>query len=554
MKTAIIRHRVADFLRRHEPFHSMPEQAVLDLAGSGRIRFHEAGEYVYRAGDRIGDQIWVVQQGRVELLDGNTEDAQLRDVLGGGELLGVDRCSGATTFAAAARTASDVLLYSLNGSLFEQAVQSCPAAQQYIEAHFSVNLHGAMANASWFDFELPPFSFWKDRYQSNGADPGMDVGAAAVAYETLTGIEAELMLIRERSAAMLVASGTEKALIRAEDLELFGTRSFRRLVLELESTFKSDDMRLWLGQVRRLLQEGLTAPRQCDPAIALNAEASLAAAKACIRSAGDNGGQHCWIAIGRTARLDAVLPEPPLIALLYFDEAEAPRYGALIEQVEALLAETGPGVSWPEEAKRCLSLTESRSFYEETIAAPLLHNMFARREFFDVHFVSGDQALYARVLDHFTQALHQNPTLIPLLANDTLSSLPPLAFYEDVVLGLDGEQVSTLDLEASALTPIISAARVFAVAATQLAVSSTLERLQHAAKQYPEERATFAAAADAYRICTYLCARYGMSQIETSRLTHWDRRQLKSAFTAISSLLVLTSKVFLTERFESAAT
>ena len=67
MKTTVIRHRVADFLRSHAPFDALAADDLLALAGSGRVKFHESEESIFEEGDMIGPMVWVIQQGRVEL-------------------------------------------------------------------------------------------------------------------------------------------------------------------------------------------------------------------------------------------------------------------------------------------------------------------------------------------------------------------------------------------------------------------------------------------------------------------------------------------------------
>ena len=51
MDTAEISYRVADFLKKHPPFHAIDEADLLALAGRGRVRFHEADEYVLWQGE-----------------------------------------------------------------------------------------------------------------------------------------------------------------------------------------------------------------------------------------------------------------------------------------------------------------------------------------------------------------------------------------------------------------------------------------------------------------------------------------------------------------------
>src|SRR5205085_3342221 len=138
MKTAVIRRRVADFLKQHAPFDALPEADLLALAGSGRVRFHESEEYIFRQGDAPVPLLFVIQQGRVELLEEHPGGEQLRDVLGAGDLLGLDRFLGEGTQRHAARTASDVILYSVDAAMFGSLAASHAPVKRYLTAHFSV--------------------------------------------------------------------------------------------------------------------------------------------------------------------------------------------------------------------------------------------------------------------------------------------------------------------------------------------------------------------------------------------------------------------------------
>src|SRR5262249_59843862 len=112
-----IRHRVADFLKGHAPFDSLTEPDLLDLAGSGKVKFHESEEYVFRQGDSKSDYVWVIQQGRVELLKEATSGEVMCDVFGEGDVLGLERFAGDGTCRCSARTATDVILYGVNADL-----------------------------------------------------------------------------------------------------------------------------------------------------------------------------------------------------------------------------------------------------------------------------------------------------------------------------------------------------------------------------------------------------------------------------------------------------
>jgi len=132
VNTSVIRYRVAEFLKRYAPFDALAESDLLDLSGSGRVKFHESEEYVFRQGQPKGDFVWVVQQGRVELIEESSEREQLRDVLGEGDVLGLERFVGNGTCLCSARTATDVILYAIHAALFEALIPRYPAVERYL--------------------------------------------------------------------------------------------------------------------------------------------------------------------------------------------------------------------------------------------------------------------------------------------------------------------------------------------------------------------------------------------------------------------------------------
>src|SRR5580765_4367499 len=135
MKTSVIRYRVADFLKQHPPFDAISEQDLLDLSGSGRVKFHESEEYLYYQGDAKSPLIWIIQQGRVELLEKSTSGDELHDVLGEGDLLGLERFAGDGACLYSARTSTDVILYGVDAAAFESVAARYPLVKRFLAAH-----------------------------------------------------------------------------------------------------------------------------------------------------------------------------------------------------------------------------------------------------------------------------------------------------------------------------------------------------------------------------------------------------------------------------------
>jgi hypothetical protein len=214
MQTSVIRHRVADFLKQHPPFDTLHATDLLDLAASGRVKFHESEELIYEQGDSRGRFVWVIQQGRVDLLDGE----RLHDVLGAGDLLGLDTRH-------AARTATDVILYALDANRFEEIAGTKTAAHR---------------RTSWLDAEPPPVDW-------------LPKGEAAVRLEDpLTTRSAIRTMLRAGVDRVAVSD----AVLTAADLALFCGRDPIRL--------RGATHPALAALARRVLLEALARPEDVD--------------------------------------------------------------------------------------------------------------------------------------------------------------------------------------------------------------------------------------------------------------------------------------------------
>ena len=172
-------------------------------------------------------------------------------------------------------------------------------------------------------------------------------------------------------------------------------------------------------------------------------------------------------------------------------------------------------------------------------------NLYHRRELFDVAPLSGDATLLDVLRSEIRVQFREDRLATVLLANDTLSHLPPLTFFRGLVVDLDGAQRESFDIGKTAVSPIADAARVFAVASGLLDAASTLHRLQHAEIDYPDHAALFADAMEAFRIAHYYRWSGSAEAIVSSRLGKLDQRLLKTAFSSIQRLLEFTTSTFI---------
>lgn len=546
MNTSVIRYRVADFLKRYAPFDSVPETDLLALAGSGRVKFHEAGEYVHRQGQAKPAFVWIIQQGRVELFLERNEDRQLLDVVGEGDLLGVDRFTGDGACKTAAVTASDTILYAIDARAFEDLLTRHAGVERYLAAHFCLS-QTASGKSSWLDAEPPSLEFL-------GSRPRKLLASLPELPSDFNTRDAVRLLMRHRAQAARVNG----AILTAADLALFCNANPVYLQSEIHDANSAAELATLLKLASRLVLDALAQAADVDDCSRMATEFVAAATAACIRlaenDAADAGftppnARLAWFAYGPLARGELLRFVPPKVGVVFDDQplgdpTTASIYGTVVAgRVSDWLHECGlggPEASWPEGSHPCMPLTEWRHFFGSTIRNPIGHDLFARREFFDLRPLSGDESLIAETESWLAAQLKQSDLLVPLLANDTLGNLPPLTFFSGLVVALDGTEHTDLDLAATALHPISDAARVFALSSGHRQVN-TLERLQAAGAD-----PVFSDAAEAYRIALFQQARAGSTRMNPSKLERLDQRLLKTAFTSVLRLLEHTTRKFIT--------
>jgi len=639
MKTSVIRYRVADFLKQYPPFDELTEQDLLKLAVSGRVIFHESEEYIFKKNQPRGAAIWVIQQGSVEIIDETLQGEQLRDMLGEGDLLGSDRFLGSVCHRYSARTASDVILYSIDAVIFEEVVAHNPRVARYLAAHFSITerhaedvrsamieiTHGKAAkNMTWIDASGPPNDFllrqllvvgpevsireaalkmenasrgWIAVVDADGrplglvtdselrnevatgkvcSDAGVDLimnthipsappGLSAVSYflQMMQNRRRELFITADGSA-----NSPLQGVVTDSGLSLFTGRNPLLIALQMLEAHTVADWKQLLQQAEGIIVDGLSDPSKVDICARLATDFSNVMIEAMIRQAQfeladagvvAQGIPHCWLLFGRVGRGEAMVFTQPEIGVVYedlpsLDDRVASEYfAAVIQKTSTYLAECGFRASseLPDEKRpsRCHSLADWKQFFEACIADPIGNAVHVNRTLFDFRPLFGESSLAREMKRTIVSGLQQEGPFLPIIANDTLSNLPPLTFFRGLVIELDGAQRDTLDVEKMALDPITDAARVFAFATRNLDTTNTLERLAHLAGVLPENAPTFEEAAQAFRVAAYqraLAAFHGYDGaiIRPSTLSKFDQRLLKTAFDSIQRLLELSSTAF----------
>jgi CBS domain-containing protein len=271
-------------------------------------------------------------------------------------------------------------------------------------------------------------------------------------------------------------------------------------------------------------------------------------------------GTYCWLALGAEGRRERFLRTYQETALLYEDPAPGEEtatqtwYLNLAERVSTWLAELGfrasPDGLSAAQGGCCRSLSGWRALFTTWIENPVEENILSRLPVFDLRAVAGDANLAAALREHLLQEVAGNPRFIPLAANDSLASLPPLTIFRNSVVDKDGLWWTCIDTRQHALQPLVDTARVFALEAAGPDPLNTSARFLQAARRLPAHRVLFEDAAEAARAALYHQALAGFRHgdngqfIRPSELSKIDLEILKGVFREIVQVIEFTSRHF----------
>ncbi|MBN8733503.1 MAG: hypothetical protein J0L64_23415, partial [Acidobacteria bacterium] len=347
-----------------------------------------------------------------------------------------------------------------------------------------------------------------------------------------------LQLLATRAPALVITEpgAPPTGLLTAADLALLTGRDPLALARAFDTWATDADRPLLLQRARELTQETLTAAWAVDRAAQIYELLERAAAlnltsHACAESGlhAESGHTAEWLAFGAMGRAEHTGEwNPHLGAVLSSNHAE-PLAAALRNRIPA---------GAPAPILRTLS--EWKTFYSALIDNPILNAIWENRALLDLRGLS-PAAPAAELQAHIAAEIASSKGFIHILANDTISQLPALTFFEEFVVDLEGGTHRTLNLATSALDPIIDASRVLALSMGHLDDPNTLHRLAAAARAIPEHEAALTDAAEAFRIASSLRARLGRDLIEPAALDKYDRWLLRRVFAAIHALIELTT-------------
>lgn len=604
METAEISYRVADFLKKHPPFNAIDDTDLLALAARGRVRFHEPFEYLLWQGEPHRHQIFVIQQGTVSLWDESGGRAELRDVRGPGDLLGIERYNDAPHTLHSARSESDVVIYAFPTYEFEQYILKSPYAAHYIAAggQLTTEHQGSGVrrepHRTFLHTVVGKTPLTIGQTTDSIAHVGerllsSRLGAVAVlgADQRLRGIvstktllewiaagggdahqQTVEILLSDPPAVMppestvsdgvlamidggvevvaITADGTTGSTVQAlvtpvELMPVFGDQP-ASLLRDLQLSISMPELREINRRARALTLNYLTSASAVEWLARFTHRVDVAIVRKLLNLL-DAAPADCWCFAGSSGREESLTAlAPHLVVLLANDESSTEareRYRRVLNG----LTDCGylPRTLAFETDFYVAPTSEWHRRYENWVRDPIRQQVRLARTLFDLRPVAGTHALWNGVAELVVKTLDRD--FLHVLANDCLASLPPLTFYEDAVVDSAGDYVTTFKLEESAVRPLVDVGRVFGIAGGSTLGRSTLERFAAARTLLPDHEEIFREAAVTFHTVLWQQARVGITEgtsgadLPPALLSRHDRHLLKTGFRSILRLLQFTA-------------
>ena len=605
METAEISYRVADFLKKHPPFNAIDDADLLALAARGRVRFYEPFEYILWQGEPHRHQVFVIQQGTVSLWDESGGSAELRDVRGAGDLLGIERYNDAPHTLHSARSESDVVIYAFPTYEFDQYILKSPHAAHFIaaEGRLTTEYHGGGARREPHHTYLhtlvgkTPLTICQTTDSiANVGERLLTTRSGAVAVlggdqrlrgvittktlvgwiaagggdahqqtiETLVSIppgvvppeaavsDGVLALLGAGADALAItADGTidssVQALVTSVDLmPVFGDQP-GSVFSDLLLSNSTRELREINRRARALTLTYLTSASAVEWLARFTHLVDVAIVNRLLSVLDAAHGADCWCFAGSSGREESLTALAPHLVLLVANDQNQAEARDRYRRVLGGLADCGylPRTLPFDPDFYVAPASEWTSRYEQWIRDPVRQQVRVARTLFDLRPVAGTQLLWDGVARSVMKTVDRD--FLHVLANDCLASLPPLTFYEDAVVDSAGDYVTTFKLEESAVRPLVDVGRVFGMAGGSALGRSTLDRFSTARTLLPDHEEIFREAAVTFRTVLWQQARVGITEgtsgadLPPALLSRQDRHVLKAGFRSILRLLQFTA-------------
>ncbi|HEY5644023.1 MAG TPA: DUF294 nucleotidyltransferase-like domain-containing protein [Woeseiaceae bacterium] len=197
---------------------------------------------------------------------------------------------------------------------------------------------------------------------------------------------------------------------------------------------------------------------------------------------------YAWVAMGSQGRHEQSAKSDQDNALVLEDAARPEHdeyFAALAKIVNDGLNDCGyvycPGDVMASNPRWRQPLGTWKGYFNRWIMVPEEKALMHANIFFDLRCVFGDSRLVDELKESIREDARKNEIFLSLMAKNAMAYQPPIGFFRQFVLEKSGKHENTLDLKLHGTMPIVEIARIRALAAGEMRIT-TRNRLRAAAK------------------------------------------------------------------------
>lgn len=256
-----------------------------------------------------------------------------------------------------------------------------------------------------------------------------------------------------------------------------------------------------------------------------------------------------WLALGSLGREEQLLRTDQDHALVYEgepDEAAADWFRRLAAFVSDGLTACGfapdPGGVSAASPEWCRSLSGWKTTLRRWVERPDDHDILLATVFLDYRPVAGDASLARELTRFLYEEIARTEIFLARMAENALSTPPPLSFFRSFMVERNGEHRNEFDLKVRAMIPLADAARVLSLDHQLAGETGTIRRFQRLAALETGHREMYEEAALAYEILLKTRARFGLKKrdggrfVDPEALNKLERQTLRNIFAAVKEL------------------
>lgn len=126
--------RILEFIRDFPPFNLLDEADVIRLSSSSSLSYYDKGEYIFKIGDELHTQLYMVRKGEVRIISSTGE---LVDVCSEGQLFGARAFMVSERYQASAEADPEALIIKFPIEVFREMIAREPRLTEFFFGDFS---------------------------------------------------------------------------------------------------------------------------------------------------------------------------------------------------------------------------------------------------------------------------------------------------------------------------------------------------------------------------------------------------------------------------------